>query len=924
MEGSVEDASAAPAVSHLGRGAYHTQQVVEVARRLDTDVADGLSEDGAARRLARVGPNLIAAAPPRSWLSIVVAQFRTLVVLLLIAAALVAFVLGELVEGIAILVVIVINTVLGFVTEWKGTRALTALRSQSVPQAHVVRSAEKHRVPASELVPGDVVLLEAGEQVPADGRIVESVRLRIEEASLTGESSPVDKQEAALQDAAAALADRCNMAFLGTVVTDGRGRMVVTATGMATEVGRIGLMLDQTDTRDTPLERRLEALGRTLILVVILIAAIVVVAGWMRGVDDFGHMLAIGIVLAIAAIPEGLPAVATMTLAVGMQRMARRRALIRRLPAVETLGSTTVICTDKTGTLTRGEMTLVALHVGGREIEVTGVGYAPRGEFRALGHPISVAHDEALMWALRIGATCNDAHVDREGERSIVIGDPTEAALRVAAEKAGLDLDELEHVYARVAEVPFDSESRMMLTLHAVGDERLIFVKGAPASVIARCRRHLGRRGISPMGEEDRAQWLDWNRRLASRALRVLALAYREHGSSETHLEARDLVFVGLVGIMDPIRPEAREAVVRCREAGIRTIMITGDQVETAEEIGRQLGLMRGLHGERLRTVHARELAEPDVSDGAAMTRDVAVFARASPEQKLQIVQALQASGEIVAMTGDGINDAPALEQADVGIAMGRAGTEVAKQAADMVILDDSFATIVHAVEEGRVIYSNILRFARYLFACNTSTILTIFVAVLVGFSPPLGVLQILWINLVVDVLAATSLALEPSAPEMMKRPPRDPREPVLSRDTLQAIVGHGILLAGTALGVLFALEWGGLRSWLAVDLQTQVFTTLVLAQVLHVFEARFRHRTIFGPWILENTWVWVAVALCVILQVGAVHAPFLNRILHTVPLRFGGWALAIGAALLPILVLELLRLPRAHGRAPSTSAHAR
>jgi P-type Ca2+ transporter type 2C len=894
----------------------HTRSAHEVARLLGTDLDEGLGDDEWPRRLRRLGPNTIEAVPRRSWIAIFLAQFKTLVVLLLLAASVVAFTLEETVEAIAILVVIVINTTIGFVTEWKAARALTALRAQAVAHAHVVRDGRERRVAASELVPGDIVFLEAGEQVPADGRIIESVRLQLDEASLTGESLSVSKHDAPLDGPDVVLAERSNMAFLGTVVTDGRGRMVVTGTGKDTEMGRIGRMLDETDTRDTPLERRLAVLGRSLIMVVVAVAAIIVGAGWLRGAATFTHMLEIGIVLAIAAVPEGLPAVATMTLALGMQRMARRRALIRRLPAVETLGSTTVICTDKTGTLTRGEMTVVSLALRSREIEVTGVGYAPRGELRTDGHALGVI-DEELQLVVRIGALCNDAHVDRVGGEELVIGDPTEAALFVLAEKAGLSPATLEREYPRVREIPFDPEAKRMVTVHRDAENRLVaYVKGAPASVLGRCRYQLGAGGPVPLDDDARNEWVERNRTFARRALRVLAFAYRplEETGPEATLDG-DLIFVGMVGMMDPIRPEARTAVARCREAGIRTVMITGDQVETAAEIARDLGLDRSVEGKPLRTVHARELADLDAEGWAEIVSEAAAFARTSPAQKLAIVEALQAQGHVVAMTGDGINDAPALKQADVGVAMGIKGTEVAKQSADMVILDDSFATIEFAVEEGRVIYANILRFARYLFSCNMSTILTVFVAVMVGWPPPLTALQILWINLVVDVISATSLALEPSAPDVMKSPPRDPQEPILGRSTAATILGHGSLIAASTLLVYFIAFGMDPDDHMRAHTTTLAFMTLALAQVFHAFGARSRDKSIFSSWVLKNPWVWGAVGICVFLQILAVSVPLLNRVLHTMPLAGRDWGLVLVGAIAPVLVVELIKLARRLGR---------
>ncbi len=617
---------------------------------------------------------------------------------------------GENVEAGAILIVIVLNTGIGFFTEWKAQRALSALQKQSVRVSQVIRDGVEREIPAAELVPGDLVILSAGARVPADGRIVEGVRLQIAEAALTGESQAVTKQPDPLEDTDTALGDRLNMAYLSTTITAGRGRLLVTATGARTEVGKIGILIDDATSRDTPLERKLARLGRVLIAVVLGLCAVIVLVGWLRGVTDFWHMLEIGLSLAIAAVPEGLPAVATMTLALGMQRMARMRALVRKLPAVETLGSTTVICTDKTGTLTKNEMTVCVYALGQRRVDVTGTGYATQGRFQVGGKTIDPRSDEQLVSALRIGALCNDAKVDRTDGPGTVLGDPTEASLIVAAEKAEMHPPALARGFPRIGEVPFDPASKRMVTVHRTPQGLLrAFVKGSPATLIAASGAHVLATGVTPLTPDDRRRWDETNQCLAGGALRVLGLAYRDlpEGYGEGDL-TRDLIFVGLVGMSDPLREEAKAAIANCRAAGIRTVMITGDQQSTAAEIARQLGIDRDLDGHPLRTVHGRELTNLDDEGWKRAVADAAVFARVSPEHKLQIVQALQQQGHVVAMTGDGVNDAPALKKADIGIAMGIKGTEVAKENADMVITDDNFTSIVGAVEQGRIIYGNI------------------------------------------------------------------------------------------------------------------------------------------------------------------------------------------------------------------------
>jgi len=893
--------------------AWHTLAIDVAAQHLRTDGTRGLTNDEAALRLKRYGPNRLEQARGRTNFAILVDQFKSLIVLLLVAAAGVALAMGDRIEAGAILVVVVLNATIGFLTEWKAAQTLTALQKQTVRIARVVRDGVERQLPAAELVPGDLVVLEAGARVPADGRIIESVRLQLEEAALTGESKAVSKSTALIAEAAAALGDRINLAFMGTTITDGRGQLLVTGTGVTTEMGKIGALIDNAKSNDTPLEKKLSRLGRLLLVIVLVLCAVIVFAGWLRG-HSFLYMLEVGISLAIAAVPEGLPAVATMTLALGMQRMARMGALIRRLPAVETLGSTTVICTDKTGTLTRNEMTVSAFVLDSRRIDVTGAGYSPVGGFQENGQPVDPRADTHLSLALRVGVLCNDAKVTHADGKDAVLGDPTEAALIVVAEKAGLKEDALEAEFPRISEQPFDSATKRMVTVHRTQQGGLIaFVKGSPATLLAASVSQFRADGVTPLTSEDRTHFEKLNQDLAGAALRVLALAYRDlrEGQSETGADVtKDLIFVGLVGMTDPLREEAKAAIATCREAGIRSVMITGDQQITAAEIARQLGIDRDLNGQPLRVVHARELSNLDAAGWQRTVKGAAVFARVSPKHKLQIVEALQAQGQIVAMTGDGVNDAPALKKADIGVAMGIKGTEVAKETADMVIVDDNFATIVHAVEQGRIIYANILRFIRYLFSCNLAEILTVFTALMIAWPLPLGALQILWLNMITDIFPALALALEPSAPGMMSQPPHDPKAPLLPARLLIMISWQGVLLAAVTLLAFFL----GMRMYGTEDeglkhAITVTFMTLALAQVVHVFSSRSETRSAFDARLFKNGWLWGAVALCILLQLAAVYVPFLRSILDTVPLGANDWGVVAGCALLPLAIVEIVKL---------------
>ena len=901
---------------------WYVLPLAEVVVRLQTDATHGLTQDEAARRLIQHGPNTLPQAEQRSVWSILLAQFRSLIVALLVAATAIAFAMGEHIEAVAILVVIVLNAGIGFVTEWKAAQALSALQKQSVRLAHVIRDGAEKQIPAAELVRGDLVVLAAGARVPADGRIVENVRLQIEEAALTGESNAVTKIADPLPDTETALGDRLNMAFMGTTITDGRGKLLVAATGTQTEVGKIGVMIDEATTRSTPLEQKLARLGRLLIVIVLAMCTVIVVAGWLRGVTDFWHMLETGLSLAIAAVPEGLPAVTTMTLALGMQRMARMRALIRRLPAVETLGSVTVICTDKTGTLTKNEMTVSVYALDHRLIKVTGAGYQPVGDFQVDDQSVEPKSDEHLALALRIGMLCDDAKVEHSGGGDTVLGDPTEAALIVAGEKAGMDLAAVASEFPRVGESPFDSTSKRMVTVHRTPQGRTVaFVKGAPATLLATSTSQYTAKEITSLTPQDRERWTKVNRELAGSALRVLGLAYRElpEGFSEEELD-RDLIFVGLVGMSDPLRDEAKTSIRTCQEAGIRTIMITGDQQPTAAEIARQLGIDRDLNGRPLRTIHARELTDLDAAGWKQIVADAAVFARVSPEHKLRIVEALQLQGHVVAMTGDGVNDAPALKKADIGIAMGIKGTEVAKENADMVITDDNFASIVGAVEQGRIIYGNILRFLHYLLSCNFSEILTVFLALMIGWPLPLVALQILWLNLITDIFPAFALALEPSGPGVMKRPPRNPKESLLTLSFAGLIVWQGLLLAVvTLLAFGVGMNWHGTTAEGLRRATTIAFMTLALAQVFHAFNARSQSRSAFTDRLFTNGWLWAAVAFCLILQAAAVYLPLLQKVLHTVPPTASDWMLIAACSLMPIAVVELVKLMKrvTLGRSP-------
>jgi P-type Ca2+ transporter type 2C len=907
----------------LADAPFHARSCEDVARSLHTDLTTGtgagLSVARAAERLASDGPNTIVHAKPPAAFRIFLSQFRSLLVGLLVAAVIIALFMGDRVEALAIVAVLLINALLGYFTERKAARALEGLREHTVHRARLRRGGEEREIDASGLVQGDLVILSEGDRVPADGRVVAATSLAVDEATLTGESVPTAKSIEPVEDPDAAIGDRSCMVYAGTAVTAGHGRFVVTAIGSATEVGRLGGLVEAAAQRNTPLELKLAGLSRALVVLVLGLCAIIVFIGWLRG-NPLVEMLEVGLSLAIAAVPEGLLAVTTVTLAVGMQRMAAMHALVRRLPAVETLGSITVICTDKTGTLTQNEMTVSALDVAGRRIDVSGTGYDPSGELREAGVSLprggieagEEAPDDALHLALQVGALCNDAKVERNGGQTSALGDPTELALLVVAEKAGVSLPALATTFPRTDEVPFRSETQRMVTVHETPDGApFACVKGAPLPILEACDRVMETSGIVPLTPEKRRDLLARNEALAHRALRVLALAHRTlpPGYEAADL-GRGLVFVGLVGMADPLRREARATIEACRGAGIRAIMITGDQVATAAAIGSQLGLEVGLAGQPMGAVHGRDLANLDDAGWDEIVARTSVFARVSPEHKLVIVKTLQRRGEIVAMTGDGVNDAPALRQADIGIAMGIRGTEAAKEAADMVLVDDDFSTLVHAIEQGRVVVHNILRFVHYLFSTNFAEIGTVVGAIALDWPLPLGVLQILWLNLVTDVFPAMALALEPSAPQVMSLPPRDPDEPLMTPRFAWLIVWQGLTLTVCTLGgFALALRWYGRVGPGLVHAETIAFMTLGLAQIAHSFNVRSRQRSLFAAGLFTNRWIWGAAVLCIGLQIAAVTIPPLRTVLHTAPLVSRDWLLVSGLSLLPVVVVELVKL---------------
>jgi Ca2+-transporting ATPase len=861
---------------------------------------EGLDDSEAADRLRQVGPNALRTAKPLSAWRILRDQLRSTVVLLLVVATVIAGVAGDLVEAIAIAAVLVLNTALGFFTEIRARRAMEALLKLETPRATVIRGGDVREIDAQQVVPGDVIRLEAGQAVPADARLLEATDLLCNEAALTGESMPVLKRPEPVA-AEAPIAERTDMVYKGTTVAEGGGDAVVSHTGMATELGRIGGLIAAIPDERTPLEHRLDALGRRLAWLSLAVGALVVALGALRRLP-MHQMIETGIALAIAAVPEGLPAVATIAMAVGVRRMAKRHALVRRLPSVETLGSVTVVCADKTGTLTAGQMTVTAFAFADQEVEVTGEGYAPDGEFHVDGKRVEPLDNEPLAEALRIGMLANHADVTREGDAWTVRGDPTEAALLVAASKAGLSREELLAEQPLAGEVPFSSERMLMATFHQTGEGIVAMVKGAPAQIVERCAHVLTNEGPQPLDEAGKEGLLERNRALASRGLRVLGLASGSVSAAEEEALA-DLTFVAFSGTLDPPAEGVRETIQLLRDAGIRTVMITGDQQLTAEAVARDLGILDAED----EVLDGKALGELSESELPARIERAGAFSRVSPEDKLTIVSAYQGDGAIVAMLGDGVNDAPALRKADIGVAMGTRGTDVAKEAAGIVLQDDRFRTIGAAVEEGRVIFDNIRKFVFYLFSCNLAEVCVLLGAGLAGLPIPLLPLQILWLNLITDTFPALSLAMEPADPDVMRRAPRDPQEAILSRRFAVSIAAFAVLLtAVTIAGFMIGLEGSDTATPRAM---TMSFMTLALAQTFHLVNARGRTRATGVRSLMTNRYAIGAIVLVVALQVIALHTPPLADLLGVQPLSVSDWGIVVALAFIPVAVGQLTRI---------------
>ena len=915
----------------------HAKAVDDLTRELQSHLENGLSSEQVRQRLQEHGLNELKEKPRPGFLSMVIDQFNNFLVILLLVAAFVSLLLGEYVDASAIFIIVALNAVVGVIQESKAEAALAALKKMSAPNAQVLRDGHQVTVASHDLVPGDIVLVEAGNNIPADMRLVESVNLKVAEASLTGESVPVEKVAHVVLDKEIPLGDRRNSAFMSTVVTYGRGKGLVTATGMHTQIGLIAEMIQSYEEEDTPLQMRLDQLAKALGIICLAICGVIFVYGILIDTDvksimtggplaylaaekkTLVELFMTAVSLAIAAVPEGLPAVVTVCLALGMRQMIRRHALIRKLASVETLGCTTVICSDKTGTLTQHEMTVVQGWAGGKRFTVSGEGFSPKGGFTVGGQALNPgdAPDAALLF--HGSAACNDAMLEPSGEEQgektwRIVGDPTEGALVVVAAKAGVSRQDLAASLPRVAEIPFDSDRKRMTTVHQMkGSFRfecpptVAFVKGAPDVILDLCTGVAENGKPIPLTSEKKAQILAANQDMARQALRVLGVAYRGLDGVPAQVTPdtveKDLTFVGLLGMIDPARPEVKEAVAIARKAGLKTVMVTGDYKDTAEAIAREIGIL--VPGGKV--VSGAELDRMSDAELATQIDQVCVCCRVSPAHKTKIVDAFKARGHVVAMTGDGVNDAPALKRASIGVSMGITGTDVSKETADMVLTDDNYASIVSAIEEGRIIYSNIRKFVYYLISCNIGEILIIFLAMLFGWPLPLRPVQLLMLNLVTDGAPALALGMEKGDKDIMNLPPRPTTEPIINWEMQIGTLVQAVVMTAA---VLWAY-WLALKAYPGdlAHAQTIAFTTLCVSELLRAFTARSEHYSMFATGVFSNPWMLWANGSSLLLVLIAVYVPFLNPFFGTVPLSVSDWLFMIPFMCFASIAAEITKI---------------
>jgi len=882
---------------------WHTFSENDVYSELKTS-KKGITSADAEERIKNYGLNELTKKKENTALKILISQFKSFLVGLLIVAMIVSYIIGEHIDAYVIGIIVILNALLGFFQEYRADKAVESLKKLSAPKAHVMREGRVQEIDAAQVVPGDILVLAEGDRIPADARLIESISLEIDESALTGESTSAAKQSEVLADARLGVGDRKNMVFMNTIITRGRGTAIVVETGMTTEIGLIAKSISEQKAPETPLQKKLAVVAKNLGIAALLVSAAVFGLGIFRG-EDIIEMFTAAVSLAVAAVPEGLPAVVTITLALGLKRMATANALIRKLPVVETLGSATVICSDKTGTLTKNEMTVQQIYTFGNLIGVSGRGYVPEGEFILDDKKITLEDSKSLDLALRAGTLCTTANLYNDKEKGWYInGDPTEGALIVSAQKGGMNKENIAKQHKHIAELPFDSNRKMMSVIYELSGKRIAYIKGAPEIFLGKASHVYTDKGLKRLADSDKKEIHKVLEVMSNKALRVLAVGYKylpeKSKYSETEVE-NDIVFVGLQAMIDPERPEAKAAIEKCTRAGIRTIMITGDHASTASAIARNLGILTA-EGKVIIGKELDVMSDSDLETAVTSTR---VFARVSPEHKLRIVYALKKRGDIVAMTGDGVNDAPALKAADIGVAMGINGTDVAKDSADMVLADDNFASIVSAVEEGRGIFDNIKHFIRYLLSSNVGEVMAIFAAMLVGLPLPLIAVQILLMNLLTDGLPALALGVDPPTPGIMERPPRDPKEGAISRGTWMFSILVGLTMMIGTVGIFWTKLDGGLGY-----ARTMAFTTIVMFQMFNIFNARATNSILKDTHaIFNNKSLLLAILGSILLHISIVHSTLLQGYFETVSLSLMDWAVAISIGFSVIVVVELQKL---------------
>ena len=894
----------------MNKTQWYQKSVSEVSQSLNTDAIKGLTSQEAKRRLEEYGPNELAHKEGPGIFQMFLEQLKDYMVLILIIASVISMFVKEFTDAIIIIAIVIVNAVLGVFQEYRAEQAMEALKKMASPAAKVIRDGEPIYLPSGEIVPGDIVILETGDYIPADLRLVSSINLKVEEAALTGESVPVEKHAEATLEGDIGLGDRINSGFMSTIITYGRGKGIVTSTGMNTVIGGIATMIQEAPKEDTPLQKKLQQLGKMLGTACLGICAVVFVLGLSRG-EELLAMFMTAISLAVAAIPEGLPAVVTIVLAIGMQRMVKKNAIMKKLHAVETLGGTTVICSDKTGTLTQNQMTIVKMYVPGMEMSIEGDGYKPFGAIYEDTRPVKTDQEPAVRRLMEIQALCNDArlehHTDNVQDLWHIAGDPTEGAMIVAAAKAGIDREEINRRMPRLQEIPFDSERKLMTTFHH--DESgtvLSFTKGAPDILVERCTKIMRRDGsIESISQSDIDAILGQNHEMATHALRVLAMAFKpldnvpEQPSSEQ--VEKGLVFCGLVGMIDPPRAEAIDAIKVCKTAGIRVVMITGDYKDTAAAIARQLGIIESEN----QVIGGAELNKLSDTQFDEIAKTVNVYARVSPEHKVRIVQSMKNNGNVTAMTGDGVNDAPALKRADIGVAMGITGTDVTKESADMIITDDNFASIVSAVEEGRVIYSNIRKFVFFLLSCNVGEVLIIFLAMLLKWPIPLLPIHLLWVNLLTDSFPALALGTEKKEPGLMLEKPRDPKTSIIDRSMVINIVVQSIAMTAAVLAAFYigwsteCIEYG----------RTYALMTMCISELVRAYSCRSESNTVFKIGVLTNKYMNLATIGCMTLLLIIVLIPGLRDVFSLAQLNLADWKWIAALGVLPLIFGELTKV---------------